>query len=100
MIFTIKSEITNLPKIIQPKEDAKTKFLRYLYESIYKPIYDSNLLDYIVDETKMARPKATKIYEQPIDENIIELKEICGGTKVYISDNGNTKLLELFDKDK
>ena len=48
----------------------------------------------------MERPKAKKIYEQLINENIIELKEAHGSTKVHISDNGNTKLLEMFDKDK
>lgn len=92
----VNKEVTNLPKTIKNKEDDRTKILRFLYESNYKPVFESKLLDSIVSSTKIARPKAKLIIDTLIEENILNFSDI---NYVIITDNGNKKLIEMFDKE-
>lgn len=97
-IFTkFKKESTNLPKVIKKQEDDKTKFLRYLYEANYKATYESHLLDGVVDNSKMARPKAKKIFEEMIKKKILDKDQEFG--EIHITSDGNELLLEMFDKE-
>lgn len=77
------------------EEDDRTKILRFFYESNYKTTLRSNVLDQIVDVTKMARPKATIILADLIKENILLSDEY---DYISITDLGNITLLNLFDK--
>ena len=96
-IIDVDKDIKNLPKIIKNKEDDKIKFLRYLYESNYKEKSTSSLLDGVVVKTKMARPKAKKLFDSFIKDNILHKNSY---SNIEISDKGNAQLLEIFDKEK
>ena len=89
----LSTETTDIDK----GEDDLTKILRYFYESNYKPKNESKLLDSIVRYTKLARPKAKKIFNQLIDENILSIDN-SGFKLIHITDKGNDLLLDLFDK--
>ncbi|MDD5716967.1 MAG: hypothetical protein PHW64_04115 [Sulfuricurvum sp.] len=93
----LKEPIKNIPIPLAstPKEDDRTKILRFFYESNYKTKLRSNVLDAIVDTTKMARPKATIILADLIKENILLSDQY---DYISITDIGNKTLLNLFDK--
>jgi len=93
-----EEETKEIPKTIEAKEDDKTKFLRYLYESNYKTLDEYQLLDEVVSLTSMARPKAKKIFDELSNESIIYDKSNNG--YIYLSSSGNELLLKIFDKEK
>lgn len=78
-----------------PKEDDKAKILRFFYESNYKVKAQDDVLDQIVDITKMVRPKATVILNNLIKEGILRADQY---NNIFITDSGNQALLNLFDK--
>ena len=96
----INKKETKITKVTKPEEDDKTKVLRYLYESNYKPMSESKLLDKIVSHTSMARPKAKKIFDELMNGGILHIQMINTYERVAISDNGNIELLRIFDKEK
>jgi hypothetical protein len=87
-----KAKVPN-KKITQ--EDDRTKVLKFFYESNYKTKSRSDVLDHIVDTTKMARPKATIILADLIKEDILDTNQY---DQILITDSGNQTLLDLFDK--
>jgi len=91
-----KSSVVITPEL-DIKEHDKTKILRYFYESNYKPLNESSLLDSIVHHTKLARPKAKKIIDELLNNNILRIEGSY--KKIKITDKGNDILLDIFDKD-
>ena len=93
---------TNIPKIIKNKEDDKTKILRFFYESNYKPIVRTRLLDNVVKVIKIARPKSEKILNLLLKDKILYEKpdQYDFNRDIEITDDGNKILLEMFDKEK
>lgn len=92
----IDKEVTNHQKIVKLEEDDRTKILRFLYESNYKYAEEDELLDVIFKSLKVARPKAKLIIGKLLKENILNLDNY---NQVIITDNGNNKLIEMFDKE-
>lgn len=76
-----------------PKEDDRTKILRFFYESNYKTTDQDTVLDRIVDTTKIARPKAAIILADLIKEGILSADKYG-----YVSITSNKTLVNLFDK--
>ena len=91
----IPEKETKKPRI---EEDDKTKILRYFYESNYKTEMLPYVLDEIVNFTKIARPKAQKIINSLIQEDIISQTK-DSYKYIDITTPGNEKLIKLFDKE-
>jgi len=77
-------------------EDDRTKILRFLYESNYKPTWRSQALDSIVIKTKVPRPKAETIIDNLVAEGIIKEEQNAYRT-ISITSKGNSTLIEMFD---
>ena len=95
VFLTNKSESkTNIPQ--KQEEDDKTKILRYFYESNYTKSSEDSVLNDIFNTKKIARPKAKKIINKLIYEDII-VKD--SDDWIDITTIGNEQLIKLFDKE-
>ena len=100
-VSILNKEVTSLPKIIKNKENDRTKILRFFYESNYKPVIEIQLLDSVVSQTKIARPKAKKIVDQLVQDDILLINSSQYEDEKYIdiAKIGNELLIEMFDKE-
>jgi len=99
----IKDSTSKMIESIQPrKEDDKTKILRYLYNSNYKPTRESDFLDLIVKNTKIPRLKAEQTISQLLKDKYLEKTYMSGfGNLLFmdITQQGKKMMLDLFDKE-
>ncbi len=85
------------PNVVIQTEDDRTKILRFFYESNYKTTYEDTVLDLIVQKTKIPRPKAQKLLNMLIENNILRRDS---SAKISITPNGNEILINMFDHEK
>ena len=75
--------------------------MRFLYQSNYKTVSESKLLDKIVNAINIARPKARKIIKDLLNEKLLKITtDSFKRQYIAISEIGNTKLIEMFDESK
>lgn len=91
--FAQPSDI-EIPKEVIQTEDDRTKILRFFYESNYKTIFEESVLDLIVQKTKIPRPKAQKLLNELIENNILRRDS---SSRISITSNGNETLIQMFD---
>lgn len=83
-----------IPKEVLQTEDDRRKILRFFYESNYKTIFEDSVLDLIVQKTKVHRPKAQKLLNELIANNILRRDS---SARISITTNGNETLIQMFD---
>lgn len=94
-IAIAKPTTVEIPNEIIKQEDDRTKVLRYFYEGNYKGVSEEVALDKIVAYTKLPRPKVKVIFSGLVKEGILKSDRL---DQYQLTDAGNNKLLELFDK--
>lgn len=98
----IIKEKEELQKLLNNKQTQTTineplseedRFLKVLYDANYKPIGKSSFLDLMVS-SGFSRPKAEKLLQFNLETGLLNKD---GYKDITLTENGNAKLLELFE---